>query len=162
MNTKLRKLLKLTAAGLFLVALAINVKVTLEDPFVMMSEQAIATGTSTDGTGTCTGAGTGTGVTICWGYDVVDSVPEDIDQICGGVEWTKIEYYNASGTLRGSAKTIKTSPVTVEASGNVSSGYSYIKESSGNDGGVCLTGKNCPRKFGSCCDYVNACDLFNN
>ena len=36
------KLVKITAAGLFLVALAINVKVTLEDPFVMVNEQALA------------------------------------------------------------------------------------------------------------------------
>ena len=33
---------KITAVGLFLVALAINVKVTLDDPFVLLSEQALA------------------------------------------------------------------------------------------------------------------------
>jgi len=49
MNTKLRKLVKLTAAGLFIIALAINIKVTLDDPFVMLSEAAIATGSGTDG-----------------------------------------------------------------------------------------------------------------
>ena len=59
MNTNLRKLVKLAAAALFLIALAINVKVTLEDPFVMLSEQAIATGSGTNsGTG---GGGSGTG-----------------------------------------------------------------------------------------------------
>ena len=47
MNTKVNKIVKLAAAGLFIVALAINVKVTLEDPFVMLSEQAIATGPGT-------------------------------------------------------------------------------------------------------------------
>ncbi|WP_150450790.1 hypothetical protein [Arenibacter lacus] len=58
MNTKLRKLAKLAAAGLFLVALVINVKVTLDDPFVMLSEQAIATGTgSGGGSGTASGSG---------------------------------------------------------------------------------------------------------
>jgi hypothetical protein len=42
MNAKLRKLVKITAAGLFLIALAINVKVTLEDPFTMVNENAAA------------------------------------------------------------------------------------------------------------------------
>ncbi|MDO5970758.1 hypothetical protein Q4Q35_13150 [Flavivirga aquimarina] len=42
MNTKVNKIVKLAAAGLFLLALAINVKVTLEDPFAMVSEQAMA------------------------------------------------------------------------------------------------------------------------
>ena len=46
MNTKLRKLVKLTAAGLFIIALAINVKVTLDDPFSMISEVAIASGSN--------------------------------------------------------------------------------------------------------------------
>ena len=46
MNAKLRKLVKITATGLFLIALAINVKVTLEDPFSMVSEKAMAETTS--------------------------------------------------------------------------------------------------------------------
>ena len=49
MNTKLNKLLKLAAAGLFLIALAVNV--TLDDPFVMLSEQIIATGAGIGTTG---------------------------------------------------------------------------------------------------------------
>jgi len=57
MNTKLRKLVKLTATGLFLIALAINVKVTLDDPFVNLSEAAIAMGSAID-------PGTGTGTTV--------------------------------------------------------------------------------------------------
>ena len=60
MNTKVNKLIKWAAAGLFLVALTINVKVTLDDPFVMLSEQAIATGTG-GGPGGETGGGTGGG-----------------------------------------------------------------------------------------------------
>lgn len=44
MNAKLRKTVKIVAAGLFLIALAINVKVTMEDPFNMSlaNEQALA------------------------------------------------------------------------------------------------------------------------
>ena len=61
MKTKVNKIVKLAAAGLFLVALSINVKVTLDDPFVMLSEQAIATGsgTGTECTGTSAPAGMG-------------------------------------------------------------------------------------------------------
>ena len=46
MNAKLRKLVKITAAGLFLIALAINVKVSLEDPFTMVNEKAMAQNTT--------------------------------------------------------------------------------------------------------------------
>jgi hypothetical protein len=42
---KLSKILRILAAAAFLTALAVNVKVTLTDPFVGMSEEAIATGT---------------------------------------------------------------------------------------------------------------------
>jgi len=45
--TKLSKILRILAAAAFLTALAVNVKVTLTDPFVGMSEVAIATGTDT-------------------------------------------------------------------------------------------------------------------
>ena len=40
--------MKLTAAGLFIIALAIHVKVTLDDPFVMLSEAAIASGSGSE------------------------------------------------------------------------------------------------------------------
>ena len=43
---KLYSIIKLTAAGLFIIALAINIKVTLDDPFVMLSDNAIAQTTS--------------------------------------------------------------------------------------------------------------------
>ena len=42
MTTKVNKLVKLAAVGLFLIALAINVKVTLDDPFTVISEEAAA------------------------------------------------------------------------------------------------------------------------
>lgn len=52
MNTKkYPKLIKLAAAGLFLVALAINVKVTLDDPFVMLSQNVIAQTTGEESSG---------------------------------------------------------------------------------------------------------------
>lgn len=41
MNTKVKKIVKLIGAGLFIVGLAIYVKLTVEDPFVMLSEEAI-------------------------------------------------------------------------------------------------------------------------
>ena len=75
MNTKLNKLLKLAAAGLFLIALAVNVKVTLDDPFVMLSEQAIATATGTGtGTGGTGGSGSQEMAYIRTPYPAVDNV----------------------------------------------------------------------------------------
>ena len=44
--TKLSKILRILAAAAFLTALAVNVKVSLTNPFVGMSEEAIATGIS--------------------------------------------------------------------------------------------------------------------
>ena len=54
----LNKILKITAAAAFMVALAINIDMTLNDPFAGMSTEAIATDTdSSDTTGewTCPG-----------------------------------------------------------------------------------------------------------
>ena len=42
MKTNLNKLVKLAVAGLFLIALAVNVKVTSEDPFTLINEEAVA------------------------------------------------------------------------------------------------------------------------
>ena len=53
------KIVKITAAGLFLVALAINVKVTLDDPFTMMNEKALAEETTTNGNPSCDSGGPG-------------------------------------------------------------------------------------------------------
>lgn len=47
MYIKLKKIIKFTSAGLFLIALVINVKVTLDDPFVMLSKMVIAQETQT-------------------------------------------------------------------------------------------------------------------
>jgi hypothetical protein len=44
--TKLSKILRILAAAAFLTAMAVNVKVTLTDPFVGMSEEAVAQTTS--------------------------------------------------------------------------------------------------------------------
>ncbi|MGS2741686.1 hypothetical protein [Sinomicrobium sp. M5D2P17] len=46
MNSKLKKVIKIIASALFVIALAINVKVTLDDPFLSFSESAIAQQTS--------------------------------------------------------------------------------------------------------------------
>ena len=53
MNKKVKTITTWLAAAIFLLALAINIKVTLDDPFVMLSDEAIAqTTTSTGNTGT--------------------------------------------------------------------------------------------------------------
>lgn len=44
--TKLSKILKYLAVSAFLLALVVNVKVSLSDPFITMSEEAIAQTTS--------------------------------------------------------------------------------------------------------------------
>ena len=56
MKTKLQKSLKYFSGAAFLFALTLNVIVTLDDPFVLMSDRAIAETTSTT-TGTTTTTG---------------------------------------------------------------------------------------------------------
>lgn len=51
MNTRLKKIMKITAAGLFVVALAINIGVTLSDPFSTVCSQALADSTYTGDNG---------------------------------------------------------------------------------------------------------------
>jgi len=51
----LNKILKITATITFIVALAVNTTVSYNDPFEMMSLNAIATGTDTSSTGGTTG-----------------------------------------------------------------------------------------------------------
>lgn len=53
MNKKVKTITTWLAAAIFLFALAINVKVTLDDPFMLLSDEAIAqTTTTTTSTGT--------------------------------------------------------------------------------------------------------------
>ena len=47
MKTKIEKGLKYLAAGLFFIALVLNMKITLEDPFIMLSDTVVAQTTST-------------------------------------------------------------------------------------------------------------------
>ncbi|SHK05632.1 hypothetical protein SAMN05444280_1572 [Tangfeifania diversioriginum] len=42
MNKKVKTITSWLAAAIFLLALAINIKVTLDDPFVMLSDEALA------------------------------------------------------------------------------------------------------------------------
>jgi len=60
MNKKVKTITSWLAAAIFLLALAINIKVTLDDPFVMLSDEAIAQTTTDDESGTG-GSGTTTG-----------------------------------------------------------------------------------------------------
>ncbi len=53
MKTKIEKGLKYLAAAIFLLALAVNVKVTLDDPFLMMNEHAMASSTGGSTSGGC-------------------------------------------------------------------------------------------------------------
>ncbi len=46
MNSKTKKGLRLVAAAIFVFALLLNIKVTLDDPFLLLSEQAMAVTTS--------------------------------------------------------------------------------------------------------------------
>lgn len=67
MKTKLEKGLRYLAAGIFFMALLLNVKFTLDSPYFISGSELIAqtTGTGTDtGTGTGTGTGTDTRVKI--------------------------------------------------------------------------------------------------
>ena len=52
MNKKVKTITTWLAAAIFLLALAINIKVTLDDPFVMLSDEAIAQTTTDDESGT--------------------------------------------------------------------------------------------------------------
>ena len=54
MDPKIKKGLRLAAAAIFVFALALNIKITLDGPFMMMSDKAVASTTynsSSDGTG---------------------------------------------------------------------------------------------------------------
>ena len=46
MNSKTKKGLRLAAAAIFVFALALNIKITLDDPFLLLSDEAIAVTTS--------------------------------------------------------------------------------------------------------------------
>ena len=51
MNLKIKKGLRLAAAAIFVFALALNIKITLDDPFLMMSDEAVASTTYSSGGG---------------------------------------------------------------------------------------------------------------
>ncbi|REG78476.1 hypothetical protein C8N25_1339 [Algoriphagus antarcticus] len=55
MNTKLKKIAKTAAIGIFFMALFLNVKLSLTDPFVTISNDALAqTSSSSSSCSTCT------------------------------------------------------------------------------------------------------------
>ena len=53
MNSKIKKGLRLAAAAIFVFALALNIKLTLDDPFLFVSDIAIASSTGGSGQGGC-------------------------------------------------------------------------------------------------------------
>eukprot|EP00764_Aduncisulcus_paluster_P000347 gnl/Carplike_NY0171/10484_a14775_114.p1 GENE.gnl/Carplike_NY0171/10484_a14775_114~~gnl/Carplike_NY0171/10484_a14775_114.p1 ORF type:complete len:138 (+),score=2.52 gnl/Carplike_NY0171/10484_a14775_114:219-632(+) len=60
MNKKVKKITTWLATAVFLLALVINIKVTLDDPFVMLSDEAVA---QTTGTGN---SGSSSGTSVLW------------------------------------------------------------------------------------------------
>ena len=128
MSTKVNKLVKLVATGLFLMALAINVKVTLDDPFTMVTDQALATDSDS-----CTGTGSGSsGFAPFWN-------PTDLPIVCGGIQWEKTVYYGASGTIVGTLYIYG-----AEVISSYSGSYSTTVVSCGVSGVVTRTGRDCP------------------
>jgi len=104
--TKMNKYLKYAAAAIFVATLAINIVVTLDDPFVMLSDEAIAT----DGDSStkivycrpvdCTGTWTGTadvdgcipffGIKLCgWKANITVTYPYsgEKENCTGGDDW---------------------------------------------------------------------------
>ena len=73
MKTNLNKLVKLIAAGLFLIALAINVKVTLNDPLTIEEEHVLAQTTNSGDTKTC--------------YDTITGADGQQVRYCGTCSW---------------------------------------------------------------------------
>jgi hypothetical protein len=51
MKTKVGKWMKYLSSGIFFIALVLNIKISLDDPFVLMSEAVIAVTTSTTSSG---------------------------------------------------------------------------------------------------------------
>ena len=51
MDPKIKKGLRLAAAAIFVFALALNIKITLDDPFMMMSDKAVASTTYNSSSG---------------------------------------------------------------------------------------------------------------
>ena len=100
MKTKIGKWLKYLAASIFLLALAVNVKVTLDDPFVMMSEAVIAQTTSSSTTGTTASTTTTTSTTTSGGGDkVLCEATVDCDSV-GGDGSVKCYGYNSMYTCK--------------------------------------------------------------
>ncbi|SHK05843.1 hypothetical protein SAMN05444280_15710 [Tangfeifania diversioriginum] len=103
MNKKVKTITTWMAAAIFLLALAINIKVTLDDPFVMLSDEAIAQTTGT-------GGGTGDCCPDVWDWGLLRMVEDDdcirrtesIVVVCSS---TKIyrTYFEASGSIAGKA-----------------------------------------------------------
>ncbi len=141
MKTKIEKGLKYLAAAIFLLALAVNVKVTLDDPFVMMSDSAMAVTTSTNSSGSSSYSG--------WFWTKKYFVVE-----CGGISWEKTEFYNGSDHLVGTTF-VEGGIIKVEYTGT----YSYSSYSSGTTGNITLQGWQCLDGWSLlCANNINPCD----
>ncbi|MFW5804794.1 MAG: hypothetical protein ACOCWG_06145, partial [bacterium] len=122
-----------------LLALAINIKVTLDDPFVMLSDEAIAQTTTSSSSETYSG----------WLWK---KKYHDVE--CGSITWEKTEYYDINDHLVGTTL-IEGGIIKVEYNGT----YSYSIYSSGTTGNITLQGWQCLDGWNPfCADNINPCD----
>ena len=140
MDPKIKKGLRLAAAAIFVFALALNIKITLDDPFLMMSDKAVASTTSNSNSSSVE----------YWGWFWKKRY---FDVKCGGITWTKTEYFSSSGTLLGATHYIGG---VLQAQYNGS--YSYSVISSGTTGGIDLKGWQCMDGWSLCKTNINPCD----
>ncbi len=92
MKTKIEKGLKYLAAAIFLLALAVNVKVTLDDPFAVIENLAIAStsGGSSSGTDGFYSTGESTHNT-CLHHTETKTVKEYKWYVSGEIVWAKFK-----------------------------------------------------------------------
>lgn len=74
MKTKLSKIAKTVCVGIFFIALLLNVRFTLEDPFLQLSPAVIAQTTSS-----------GTGENVCW--DTITGADGVQTRYCGTCDY---------------------------------------------------------------------------
>jgi len=118
MKTKLHKSLKFLAGAAFIFALALNVIVTLDDPFLFMSDVAIATDETGSGTGllpqtsediecprdqwtTVFPDGERFTITVSSAISFAVAVPGNFTQVSADVDGTQVTYTYIAGTHTG-------------------------------------------------------------
>ena len=157
MKTKIEKVLRYLAAGIFFVALALNVKFTLDSPYFLTGNELVAQTTGTD-TGSDTGTGTDTGTngdceckTPEWFHGTCNQRKESILNQCT-VTTTTRKYFDASGKVVGTA--IFTGGVLTAETGTQTGVYSDTVSTST----FTATRVNCPTDGnGNTCEEYHPC-----